>query len=215
MKNRVHAARRVGFLFPLIVFLAPVPVALATVVEYAGQVTHQGEPVENAFVIAGTLGPDLNAVRYVCFYGDASCNMLSSHYAQAVADGNFRPIGDGTHTSASGSFNGSGSASDISGLPIYLFVLSDQDRPGPSDPDLARLFALASSTDPSWIAGDINIIDGQDANVFVLGSRNGTAIEVLSGPVPEPASGVLMISGILLALPMFRRRRFRGCATKA
>ena len=214
MKNRVHAARHFRFALPLIVLIASASVASATMVEYTGQVTVGGQPAENTFVIAGTFDPAFEPSSYKFVYGvDEAGNMGSTQYSQAIADGNFRPIGNGTHTSASGFFNGSGTASEISGSPIYLFVLSDQDRPGPSDPDLATLFALATSS--SWFADDINVIDGSEADSFVFGQLDGSAIELQGLPFPEPASGVLMISGILLALPMFRRRRFRGCATKA
>ena len=133
--------------------------------------------------------------------------MGSTQYSQAIADGNFRPIGNGTHTSASGFFDGSGTVSEISGSPIYFFVLSDQDRPGPSDPDLATMFALATSS--SWFADDINVIDGSEADNFVFGGLNGSAIELQGLPIPEPASGYLLISGLLLARLMFRRRSFR------
>ena len=186
MKIHVNETRHLGFLLPLVVFLASVSVASATMVEYTGQVTIRGRPVQNAFVIAGTFDPGFDPTTYGCFYGIGGCNMDSTRYSQAITDGNFRPIGNGTHTTASGDFAGSGNASDISGSSIYLFVFKDGRESGPSDPDLAKFFALATSTEMSWIAGDINVIDGSDANRFVFGGNNEGSIDLTSQKFSPP-----------------------------
>src|SRR5687767_2230345 len=82
--------------------------AAAEVVSYNGDLTVNGGPVPNGFVIAGTFAPTFDPHNYKYVYGDSSGNLLSSEYSQAVADGNFRPIGSGTTTFLDGAFAGTG-----------------------------------------------------------------------------------------------------------
>jgi|ERR1035437_2982375 hypothetical protein len=159
------------------------------------------------FVIAGTFAPGFNPFNYTHVYGDSEGNLTDPlHYTHAVADGNFRPIGAGTLSDATGAFSGSGTTTGIDNLPIYLFLSADADPNGFSD--LFSDLAIVSSTDPTWrVQNDgIATLDAATANVFPLGSLLGNRIVLQVAPFPEPASPTLLLLGAALCL---RRRSLR------
>lgn len=173
--------------------------AAAEVVSYNGDLTLNGGPVPNGFVIAGTFAPTFDPHNYKYVYGDSWGNLLSSQYSQAVSDGNFRPIGSGTTTFLDGAFAGSGFNSTGAGHPIYLFAF---DHP---NPDLAENFALATS--PSWITGGATLsISGADASAFVFGLKAGSTIELNGLPFPEPSSFALVATLVCVLAPRLRRK---------
>ena len=196
------------------IFFCPVIAAAATV-------TYQGFLQEDAvlppqsfnlsddFVIAGTFAPGFDPFNYTHVYGDSVGNLTDPlHYTHAVADGNFRPIGAGTLSDAAGAFSGSGTATKIDNLPIYLFLFADADPNGLSN------LALVSSTDPSWrVQNDgIATLDAATANVFPLGSRSGNRIVMQIPPVPEPAPGIFILLGAALSLQLRSALRKRPAA---
>jgi hypothetical protein len=180
------------------------PVA-AQVVNYSGTVVDpfaSFAPVANGFVIAGTFKPTFDPYQYSCVYGsDAFCNMDSTRYSQAVADGNFIPIGAGTATLSDGSFSTSGSNLQGPGQQLWLFGFSY------ADPDLSNDMVLASS--PSWITSASPLeINTSDATLFVFGSPFGTAIALNGGlPVPEP--NIALLGGVAACVASMARRKRR------
>jgi hypothetical protein len=173
--------------------------AAAEVVSYNGDLTLNGGPVPNGFVIAGTFAPTFDPYNYKFVYGDGSGNLLSTEYSQAVADGNFRPIGGGTTTFPDGAFAGSGFNSTGAGHPIYLFAF---DHP---NPDLAANFALATS--PGWITGVSPLsITGADASNFVFGQKAGPTLGLNGLPFPEPSTFALVATLSCVLAPRLRRK---------
>lgn len=160
----------------------------AQMVSYNGGVTQNGAPVANGFVIAGTFAPGFDVDSYKYVYGDESGNLLGlPHYSQAVADGNFRPIGDGALTLPDGSFAGSGSNETGVGRLVYLFAF---DKPNPAD---SWFFAMA--TNPAWVTGSDSFlnISADEATQFPFGEKFGATLGLQIMPFPEPSSLSLAI----------------------
>jgi hypothetical protein len=178
-------------------------------VTYHGHVYQgYGGPVVNGFAVAGTFAPGFDPFDYEYVYGiDEWGNMDQTHYSDAVADGNFLPIGGGTWTDESGYFWGSGASSAAPGTPVYLFVFDD------SNPDLAANFGLATSTDPSYrlSASGYASVDATLANDFVFGWSSGDGIAVNVLPFPEPATSTLALLA-MAGLPLARGCHRRNAA---
>jgi hypothetical protein len=172
-------------------------------VNYQGYLKNGNLAAVNAFGIAGTFAPGFNPQTYHCTYGDGSCNLLSGHYSAAVADGNFIPIGPGDLTNGAGFFSGSGTTSAASGTPIYFFAFDT------SDPDAASMWALATSTDPSFevpAAMGATSIDTALTDTFIYGEGRLDAALLLRGvPIPEPSTLAFVVTAASLA--SFRRSR--------
>jgi len=174
------------------------PVA-AQLVLYNGDLTLNGGPVPSGFVIAGTFAPTFDPQNYKFEYGDGFGNLLSSAYSQAVADGNFRPIGSGTTTFPDGAFSGTGFNTTGAGHLVYLFAF---DHP---NPDLAANFALA--TNPAWVTGGHTLgISGANASAFVFGNKVGPTIGLNTLPFPEPSTFTLVATLVCVLTPRFRRK---------
>jgi hypothetical protein len=154
-------------------------------------------------VVAGTFKPGFDLASYPCVYGDDVCNLLGGHYSAAVADGNFIPIGSGDVTDFGGGFSGSGTTSASRGTPIYLFAFET------SDPDIAFYWALATSTDPSYLVpGNVETttLNATLADVFLFGLDHPLGIALQVVPFPEPST-ILLAMSAASGLMMTRRRR--------
>lgn len=152
------------------------------------------------FVIAGTFRPGFDIPRYNFIYGDDAGNTHQNHYALAVADGNFRPIGAGTLANAAGEFAGTGSTpTNIDGLPIYIYCFPESNPFG-----YYATGALFSGTGPSWrILNDGSTsIDTATANIFLLGSNDDGTITMRYLPIPEPQTA---ISALVVMITLLRR----------
>ena len=180
--------------------LAATPVSPGAVVQYSGSLFDPDGFLQNDWVIAGTFKPGFDVNQYDFIYGDASGNLGGQHYTQAVADGNFRPIGSGTFANASGAFSGSGTATGIDGLPIYLFASAI--------PDIDQSFYLALATSPTWtVSNNGNVtIDAATASSFHFGYKDGTRMALSEIPFPEP-SGVAVVGGAMCLHCIRRQRR--------
>jgi hypothetical protein len=179
-------------------------VASAEQVNYHGDITLNGAPVANGYVIAGTFKSTFNPGGYKYAYGiDGEGNMDSPRLSEAIADGNFIPIGAGVTTAPDGSFSGSGLNLAGDGQQIYLFAFNKPNA------DLSDHFALASN--PSWLTSGASItIDGENTTQFVFGSKLGRTIALQVLPIPEPTALATMgtaFGGLTLAR---RRRRWRN-----
>jgi hypothetical protein len=174
MRKRTGTAARVAIMTSLcLVTLFNFAVsARASTVSYHGQLAEEAfgggaGNLADDFVIAGTFRPGFDVSQYKFIYGSEGGNLFGlPHYTQAVAAGDFRPIGTNTLANAAGFFNGSGTtATNIDDLPIYIFAF---DTPMP-DPSFE--LALVSGTGPSWrvqSGGNTNI-DVSTANVIRFG----------------------------------------------
>jgi MYXO-CTERM domain-containing protein len=188
--------------FAVAVLLAmPLGVARAEQVNYHGDVTLSGDPVANGYVIAGTFKSTFDPFTYKYEYGiDEAGNMDSPRLSEAIADGNFIPIGTGATTAPDGSFSGGGLNLAGDGKQIYLFAFNKPDA------DSSDLFALASN--PSWLtSGTAITIDGENATQFVFGRKAGPTIALEVLPVPEPTAAA-MAATALGGLALVRRRRW-------
>ncbi|MAE59862.1 MAG: hypothetical protein CMJ49_00745 [Planctomycetaceae bacterium] len=168
-------------------------------VNYSGFIhdPYPNSPVGD-FVIAGTFDPTFNPWDYPYVYGDWVGNLVDGpEYAQAVADGVFRPIGAGTLTTdGAGSFSGTGSTTGIVGEALWIFAFGD---PAPDD---AWTFALCTSSDPGWLAsgdavGDQNVLHSSEADVFVFGGSAAPAIALQGLPIPVPSAGAAGLAGLV------------------
>jgi hypothetical protein len=200
-----NAILRIGFvrraLVAALAGLAYLPtLSVAAVVTYSGRHFSPFGTTGNDFVVAGTFLPGFDVNNYG-FHFDPNGNILGiPHYSMAVSQGIFRPIGPGTLTDGAGIFSGSGTASGINDLPIYLFHFDT------ADPDDSLALALETSTDPSWrVQNDGSThIDAATATTFVYGGISNGVIQLQVAPFPEPATGTLFTIA-LLALGMRRR----------
>lgn len=189
-------------LLPCLASLVPImasQVATAEIVQFSGNVIRlEGEPVAGGYVIAGTFNPLFQPWSYKYEYGmDEGGNMDSPNLSQAIADGNFLPIGSGTHTAIDGEFSGSGFNSAGPGLPVYIFAFSS------FEPDESEYFALA--TNPAWVTGASNLsLNAANAQVFVFGQKSGASIALQGLPMPEPAGLALMTLGLVMMATMRR-----------
>jgi hypothetical protein len=122
--------------------------------------------------------------------------MDSPRLSQAIADGNFIPIGPGVVTSANGSFSGAG-LSDTPGQSIYLFAFNHPT------PDLADHFALGTA--PTWITETATLINGAEASSFVFGTNLNSTIALQVLPTPEPS----VVAMLAVGLVAFAGRRCR------
>ena len=177
-----------------------------TTVNYHGGVNYRpGMPVVNGFAIAGTFASGFDPYDYKYVYGmDEWGNMDETHYSDAVADGNFLPIGGGSWTNTSGYFSGAGTTYAPEGTTLWLFVF---DNP---DPNAAANFGLGTSTS-LWkvpAVGENFTLDTGRMNAFVFGSPGGGRIVVGGLPIPEPGTAILAFfaPGGLLAVRRWRRR---------
>lgn len=177
-----------------------------------------GQAIENGFVIAGTFEPGFDVSRYKFIYGmDDVGNMDSTGYSQAIVDGVFRPLGNGTHTVPNGTdddyiyphgyFSGFAATSDPDhyGSKIYLFCFNDETQGN-------VLFAIFTSTNPSWVLGSENrTLYASDADRFVFGSKGygDFDIELQGLPMPEPSTIVILSSGLLTLCFVAKRSRRR------
>ena len=84
-------------LFMMVVFSVLSAIAQAGVINYSGSIFDPFTEPEGDFVVVGTFAPSFDPYLYKFVYGaDELGNMPDgSKYSQAVADGNFNPIGDG------------------------------------------------------------------------------------------------------------------------
>jgi hypothetical protein len=178
-------------------------VASAEQVNYHGDITLNGAPVANGYVIAGTFKSTFSPFNYNYEYGiDGEGNMDSPRLSEAIADGNFIPIGAGVTTAPDGSFSSSGFNLAGTGQQIYLFAFNKPNA------DLSDHFALASN--PSWLTSGTTItIDGENATQFVFGSKSGPTIALHVLPTPEPTALATMGTA-LGGLALVRRRRRWG-----
>jgi hypothetical protein len=175
-------------------FLSTVGTASAGVLRYSGTVTYDGVvPVANGFVIAGTFKSTFSPYSYKYAYGvDGDGNMDSPRLSQAIADGNFIPIGPGVVTSANGLFSGAGISDTPPGEPIYLFAFNHPT------PDLADHFALGTA--PTWVTETATFINGADASSFVFGTNLNSTITLQVLPTPEPSAvGMLAVGLVAIA----------------
>jgi hypothetical protein len=192
--------------------------ASGATVTYHGLLWEEG-PVQGDFVVAGTFRPGFDVSRYSYTYGDRYGNLSSDHYPRAVADGNFRPIGPGTLAGPDGAFAGSGSATGIDGLPIFLFAGNQRDL------ESSFYIALATSSSPTWrVSNDADVtLDAAAANAFVFGRKLGDRIMLDVPPFPEPGGAAgAAAAGMILALRRprrggteARRRGTRGTGVRA
>lgn len=166
----------------------------SAVVQFSGSLYGEsGAVAVNALVVAGTFKPSFPVSNYSCVYGDNVCNLDHNNYSEAVADGNFIPIGS-TLTSLNGVFSGAG-VSNAVGSRIWLFAFPST-VPVPS-PEPVQV--LASSSDSSFFVpatGDTTVYSFL-ANEFVLGKKYNSGLQLNGIPIPEPTTAVL---GILLVL---------------
>src|SRR5688572_17685339 len=101
---------RIRFISSTVAFALMLSLVCATkaaTVNYSGVLTEApfpNGPLNDNFVIAGTFAPGFQVSQYKFAYGDPSGNLYNDHYAYAVADGNFRPIGPGTLANSQGAF---------------------------------------------------------------------------------------------------------------
>jgi hypothetical protein len=208
----MHSSQRlltsfVSTSFISILCLAPCSTLFAAAtVNYQGFVFTSGStPAAFDFAIAGTFTPSFDPNNYSCVYGsDNFCNMNSTQYSHAVADGNFLPIGAGTLTNASGGFDGTGTTNAPTGTPIYLFLFNNPN------PDAATLFALATSSNPFYrvpSGGGTTTLFASQANSFVFGFPGGNGIVLNSFPIPEPSTLSLAALGFALLLGMQKCRK--------
>jgi hypothetical protein len=182
LRNHLRRAHRLALVAACISAFAIGRAAHGQVVNYAGSVSNQGAPVSSGFIIAGTFKPTFDPYSYKFVYGiDEFGNMNETMYSQAIADGNFIPIGSGALTQGDGSLTGSGIALGKVGQQVYLFAFN-----GPN-PDLADNFALASH--PAWVISNQGVsINTSQATQFVFGQPVGGALGLQVLPVPEPGS---------------------------
>ena len=144
----------------------------------------------------GTFSPNFKPFDYKFVYGiDSAGNMASPNYSRAVADGNFRSIGEGSFMN--GDLTGVGSASGIEGQQLWLFLFYG------ANPDQAVLLALFSGSTDAWRApGDSDSLHifADSADTFVFGSGGGGQPVILQGlPIPEPSPLILIsTAGLVL-----------------
>jgi hypothetical protein len=208
--TRAHSPYRLALSLVVAVVAFALHAAPAAMVNYSGVLTENSfgpsGPLNDDFVIAGTFKPGFDVNPYDFIYGDAFGNLSPHHYTQAVADGNFRPIGSGTLADATGAFSGSGTATGIDGLPIWVFMFADRPEP-------QRLFflALVSGTGPEWrVQNDgATTLDTATANVFHFGQpAGGGAVAMNVAPFPEPGSAAVLA---LFGGSLLIRRRPGSC----
>ncbi|HEY4232332.1 MAG TPA: hypothetical protein VGM76_02815, partial [Lacipirellulaceae bacterium] len=152
--------------------------------------------------------PSFHPDNYECVYGDSACNMFSTQYSHAVADGSFLPIGAGTLTNGSGGFSGTGMTGAPVGTPIYLFLFNSPN------PDAANLFALATSSDASYkvpVDGGSTTLSASQANSFVFGFPTGNGIRLNFFPIPEPST--FSLAALSLGIMYGMQRRMKRAAT--
>jgi hypothetical protein len=202
---------RIRFVLSVVAFALTFAFACAikaATVNYSGVLTESpfpNGPLNDNFVIAGTFAPGFQVSQYKFAYGDPSGNLHNDHYARAVADGNFRPIGPGTLANSQGAFAGSGSTNGIDDLSIWIFMFEGQPNPSQG----LFYLALVSGTGPTWKVqndGSTNI-STSTANIFVFGRAAGGGVVGLNvAPFPEPGSALLVsVAGAGLL-----RRKTRG-----
>ncbi|WP_428304031.1 PEP-CTERM sorting domain-containing protein [Lacipirellula sp.] len=189
-----------------LVFVAPclwsaINVANAGIVNYQGQLTNYGATVTSGYVVAGTFKPTFNPDNYKYVYGiDSAGNMDSPRLTQAIADGNFIPIGAGANVAPDGSFSGSGFTALSAGTKLWFFAFDNVNA------DLAANFALASHS--TWLTSPSTVaLNGMDASEFVFGFKLGDQISVNVLPMPEPSSLLMLGAAVGVAGISVRLRR--------
>ncbi|BBO33193.1 PEP-CTERM sorting domain-containing protein [Lacipirellula parvula] len=197
---------RLALTFRSLAFTAPLlwgatQLANAATVNYQGQLTNYGAPVTTGYVIAGTFKPTFNPYSYKYVYGiDSAGNMDSPRLTQAIADGNFIPIGSGANVAADGSFSGSGVTALSAGTKLWIFAFDNVNA------DAAGNFALASHS--TWLTSPSTVsLNGADALEFVFGFKFGNQISLNVLPVPEPSSLLMVGAAVGVAVASARRRR--------
>jgi hypothetical protein len=194
MSGKVIASR---IFFVALMGLVTASAARGGVVTYSGSVNSPFVPAE--FMALGTFKPGFNPFSFFAVYGDSSGNLVGPFYAQAVADGNFRPLTSGSLSSEA--ISGSANAVGIEGQRLWLFLLNK-----PS----AVYGLLASGTDPSWLApsdAGIGTLALNSADMFVFGSGgHGQALRLDGLPFPEPGLGLAVCGAAML---LSTRRRLR------
>lgn len=179
--------------------LAPYSAKAVSIVNYTGGAGASGMPLPGVFATAGTFKPGFDPYSYKYVYGDAWGNMLTTNYSQAVADGNFMPIGSGAFTNAFGAYSGSGVATVPDDEQIWLFTFDNVD------PDAASNFALASN--PNWLVATPTVsIQGVNATEFVFGRPGPYVFELNTLPMPEPGTMSIAIIAIAAFTAKLRRR---------
>lgn len=199
MNRLALTLRSLAFVFPLLWGAAQL--ANAATVNYQGQLTNYGVPVTAGYVIAGTFKPTFDPYSYKYVYGiDSAGNMDSPRLSQAIADGNFVPIGSGANVASDGSFSGSGVTALSAGKKLWMFAFDNINA------DAAGSFALASHS--AWLTSPSTVsLNGMDATEFVFGFKMGDQISVNILPMPEPSSLLMLGAAIGVAGVSARRRR--------
>jgi hypothetical protein len=197
---------RLALTFRSLAFVAPLlwsttQLAGAGTVNYQGQLTNYGNTVTSGYVIAGTFKPTFDPYSYKYAYGiDSAGNMDSPRLTQAIADGNFIPIGAGANVAADGSFSGSGVTALSAGTKLWIFAFDNVNA------DAAGSFALASHS--TWLTSPSTVsLNGMDASEFVFGFKLGDQISVNILPMPEPSSLLMLGAALGVAVASVRRRR--------
>lgn len=199
MNRLALTLRSLVFVAPLL-WTAP-HFASAAIVNYQGQLTNYGAPVTTGYVIAGTFKPTFDPYLYKHAYGiDDAGNMDSPRLTQAIADGNFIPIGSGANVAPDGSFSGSGVTALSAGTKVWVFAFDNVNA------DAAQNFALASQ--PKWMTSPNAVtLYGGDATEFVFGFKFGDQISLSVLPMPEPSSLLMVCTALGVAAASARRRR--------
>ena len=180
--------------FLLVMTIVPVFGQAATV-SYSGSVTYP----YTGFEALGTFKPGFNPHSIIAVYGDPYGNLFS-FYTRIVTDGNFRPLNSGVWSGQT--FSGAADTTNVAGQPLWLLLFNAPN------PDNGYMSVVCSGTDLSWLApqgADNTTLDGNSANVFVLGSGgHGAPLSLDIQPFPEPSSGIVLL--LLGATSLLRRR---------
>ena len=199
MNRLVWTFRSLAFVAPFL--WSTTQLAGAGTVNYQGQLTNYGTTVTSGYVIAGTFKPTFDPYSYKYVYGiDEAGNMDSPRLSEAIADGNFIPIGPGAIVGSDGSFSGSGVTALSAGTKLWIFAFDNAIA------DAAQNIALASQ--PKWVTPSNNAtLYGGDATEFVFGLKFGDQISLSFLPVPEPSSLLMLGAAVGVAVASARRRR--------
>lgn len=176
----------------------------AFTLNYSGQIVGDpwgsGSSQSPIFVVAGVFSSTFDPGRYKYAYGlDDVGNMDRPHLDNAIADGNFIPIGVGKTLSpiGQGRYSITATGEGMGGCRVWVFAHTGE-FPGAT-------FALFSSDLPSWTIPADGVgtmsISSADANLFVFtGGKVGDAVAMQGMPFPEPSTSAAFGFGMAILL---------------